>query len=76
MKDYYNCLLEEGEHKKYVHIYFRRTEDNEMYLEKNNKLAINSLDDNRSLINKIESFPREIQVRFFLYIRSKIFDNH
>ena len=76
MEDYYNCLLEEGQNKKYVHFYFRRTEDHEIYLGKINKLAINSFDDNRYFINKVESFPWEKQTRFFLYNRSKNLDHH
>ena len=47
--------------KKYVDNYLLRSEDHEVYLGKNNKLALNSIDDKRKYINKIESVLWEKQ---------------
>ena len=52
--DNYNCLMEKGGYEN-VAEYVIRKKDQEMYLRKVNKLALNWFDDQRKYINNLES---------------------
>ena len=57
--------MAEGKDKKYVDDYPIRNVDNEMYLGKVIKIALNSFDDKKNFTN-IESVPWELQKKLYL----------